>query len=583
LPDFQRDWVWDDIHIRSLIASISLAYPIGAIMLLETGGNGIRLKPRLVQGVTVPDDTEPTSLILDGQQRLTSLYLALGTVEAVQTRSEKGVDIQRYYYLDIAKCLDPTEDRIDAVVSVPPNRKLTVDFGREVVLDISTPEKEYEQRLLPLSVLYDENEYQDWRREHQQRNLDDRERYREFDQFEREVVRAFTNYKVPTIVLPRETPKEAVCQVFERVNTGGVTLTVFELVTATFAADGHNLRDDWQGEDEESGRKGDLHSVSPLEGVEATDFLTCVTLYASHAKRADNPNATISCKRRDVLDLGLDEYRAHADAVQQGFIDAAHLLNRERVFEAKNIPYQSQLVPLAAACAALGTRVYEDPVQDKLARWYWCGVFGELYGSATESRYAFDVPDIVSWVDGGPEPRTVQEASFAPTRLLGMQTRQSAAYKGIIALLIDEGSQDFVNGNPIELTTYANMAIEIHHIFPKKHCEDQQYARRKWNSIVNKAPLTSHTNGAIGGHAPSKYLDGIERKYKICSARLDGILRTHAINPELLREDDFDWFIQDRATRLLDLIGGAMGKTITGRDSDEVVQEFGDRLIETVT
>lgn len=56
----------------------------------------------------------------------------------------------------------------------------------------------------------------------------------------------FQQYKVPVIRLTKETPKEAVCQVFEAVNTGGVSLSVFELLTATFASDNFHLRDDWE-------------------------------------------------------------------------------------------------------------------------------------------------------------------------------------------------------------------------------------------------------------------------------------------------------------------------------------------------
>src|SRR5271163_3703232 len=77
LPDFQRGWVWDDDHIRALIASVSMSYPIGAVMLLETGGAGIRFKPRLFEGVELTGHVEPAKLALDGQQRLTSLYMAL--------------------------------------------------------------------------------------------------------------------------------------------------------------------------------------------------------------------------------------------------------------------------------------------------------------------------------------------------------------------------------------------------------------------------------------------------------------------------------------------------------------------------
>jgi hypothetical protein len=155
LPDFQRGWVWDDNHIRSLLASVSLSYPIGAVMLLETGGNGVRFKPRRLEGATFPEGTLPERLILDGQQRLTSLFLSLKSGKPVPTKTEKGQRIDRFYYLDIAKCLDEAMDRMDAVVSLPPDRKLTTDFGRSVLLDASTQEKEYELGLIPLSVLMD--------------------------------------------------------------------------------------------------------------------------------------------------------------------------------------------------------------------------------------------------------------------------------------------------------------------------------------------------------------------------------------------------------------------------------------------
>src|ERR1700722_9529818 len=74
LPDFQRSWVWDEDRIKSLIASVSRAFPIGALMTLETGGE-IDFKPRLIEGASIEaGTTKPQSLLLDGQQRMTSLY-----------------------------------------------------------------------------------------------------------------------------------------------------------------------------------------------------------------------------------------------------------------------------------------------------------------------------------------------------------------------------------------------------------------------------------------------------------------------------------------------------------------------------
>src|SRR4029078_12642538 len=74
LPDFQRSWVWDEDRIKSLIASVSRAFPVGALMSLQAGGP-VNFKPRPVEGAP-PDAKQvaPQSLLLDGQQRMTSLY-----------------------------------------------------------------------------------------------------------------------------------------------------------------------------------------------------------------------------------------------------------------------------------------------------------------------------------------------------------------------------------------------------------------------------------------------------------------------------------------------------------------------------
>ena len=135
LPDFQRGWVWDDNRIKALIASITNGFPIGATMFLEYGNENIRFKYRVIEGVSA-QNTTPTKLILDGQQRLTSIYSALFSPNPVHTKTDKGKDIQRYYYIDIEKALNPEVDRIDAIVSIPETKIITSNFGRNVDLDI---------------------------------------------------------------------------------------------------------------------------------------------------------------------------------------------------------------------------------------------------------------------------------------------------------------------------------------------------------------------------------------------------------------------------------------------------------------
>ncbi|HKI20793.1 MAG TPA: hypothetical protein VKA15_23075, partial [Isosphaeraceae bacterium] len=243
-----------------------------------------------------------------------------------------------------------------------------------------------------------------------------------------------------------------------------------------------------------------------LKEVDSDDFLASLTLLATYRRKLSDGKTAVSCKRKDVLKLTLGEYKALADQVEKGMIDSAKLLAREKIFDNATLPYVTQLVPLAAICAVLGHRFEEDPVKRHLCRWYWCGVFGEQYGGANETRFAYDMQDVLAWLDGGDEPRTIRDASFAPTRLLTLQTRLSAAYKGLMALLIQAGGNDLLSGDPIALTTYFDTAVDIHHIFPRAYCERQKYDRQRWNSIVNKAPLSGRTNRIIGGKAPSEYL-----------------------------------------------------------------------------
>ena len=149
LPDFQRSWVWDDDRIKALIASVVHCYPVGAAMFLEYGNDNIRFKYRTIEGSAAEGKgIVPTELILDGQQRLTSLYSALYSQNAVKTctKTEKGKVIYRYYYIDIEKALDPKSDVNDVVISVPKTRIMTMNFGRDVILDLSTREKEFKEK-----------------------------------------------------------------------------------------------------------------------------------------------------------------------------------------------------------------------------------------------------------------------------------------------------------------------------------------------------------------------------------------------------------------------------------------------------
>lgn len=567
LPDFQRGWVWDDNRIKALIASITNGFPVGAAMFLEYGNANIRFKYRVIEGSPAQGVT-PYELILDGQQRLTSIYSSLFSPNPVHTRTDKGKDIQRYYYIDIEKALDPDVDRVDAIVSVPETRMVTSNFGRDIDLDLSSPYKEFEHKMFPLNIILDTPKTFLWQQEYLKYH--NNTVVTEYMDFQTKIIMPVIQYKMPVILLDKNTPKEAVCQVFENVNTGGVSLTVFELVTAIFAMDDFELRKDWEDRQKKY-FDGDLLSV-----ITATDFLTACTLLSTYKK-----GGTVSCKKKDVLNLSLAEYKKYADDLTAGFVEAEKILEEERIFSSKDLPYTTQFIPLAVLCTLLaeGNKIKVANIKNKIKQWYWCGVFGEMYGGANETRYVYDAVGVMEWIaDETKVPRTVQESYFNPTRLLGLQSRLSAAYKGIMALVLKNHCQDFISGREMDFTVYKAENIDIHHIFPRAYCESQKYDKTLWNSVVNKTPITYSTNREIGGVAPSVYLSKIENKGQVAGDALDKYVSTHWIDVSCCRSDDFHGHIISRAKMLLAAIENATGKTIAGKDSEEVVSSFGEAL-----
>lgn len=582
LPDFQRGWVWDDEHIRSLLVSITRSFPIGAVMLLETGGEA-RFQMRLIEGVELPGETAALAeqLILDGQQRLTSLTQVLKLRKPVATRDEKKRELKVHYYIRIEKALEGPEALVDAFVVVDEDRTQRTNFGRDIKLDLSTPEKEFEAMHFPCDQILNSDAWEEGL------NAAFPERFALYMKFRTSILKPFREYQVPVIALKKETSKEAVCLVFEKVNTGGVPLSVFELVTATWAADGFNLRDDWFGPRGGKGRHQNLAKRPLLKDLQPTDFLQGISLlHTSERRELDRAAgktgkdlAAVTAKREHVLVLPLAAYRKWAAPLTEGFLEADRFLRDQGFHHPKFLPYRSQVVPLAAVLAKIGERWLEPQIKSKLSRWFWCGVLGELYGGAIETRIALDMQDLLAWVNdvAAPEPVTVQGAGFQPNRLDTLRSRTSAAYRGLYVLLQRDGAMDFFwKARMVDLDR-DERSIDIHHIFPRKWCEDANIPDNVFNSIINKTAISYKANRMIGGKAPSKYLDQIQRHAQVKSddSTMDAILRSHLIDPAQLRADQFEPFYQARKAALLSLVAGAMGKSLAPA-SESVPEDASD-------
>jgi len=208
LPDFQREWKWDNDHIVSLLASVSQGYPVGVVMTLEVGDTSVSFAPKPLAGVHKVA-VSPSELLLDGQQRLTSLYQALASDKPVDTIDARRKRLTRWYYIDIAKALDPEADREEAIVSVPEDRKLRDNFGHTVIADYSTTELECQAEMFPLSIILDTGKLFNWHNIYMATGTtNSTERSAHWTAFYNAVLANFIHYKVPVIRLLREPPRK---------------------------------------------------------------------------------------------------------------------------------------------------------------------------------------------------------------------------------------------------------------------------------------------------------------------------------------------------------------------------------------
>ena len=164
------------------------------------------------------------------------------------------------------------------------------------------------------------------------------------------------------------------------------------------------------------------------------------------------------------------------------------------------------------------------------------------------------------------------------SRLHSLRTRGAAAYKGIYALSAGQRAHDWMKGHALDKVKYVNVAVDIHHVFPQKWCLDNKINDERRESIVNKTPLSAETNRTIGGSAPADYLKVIEKKARVDEDRVDGLLRTHLVDPQAMRASDFDAHFTRRREALVQLVGKAIGKAVqrdvSAGEPEETLEHF---------
>lgn len=518
LPDFQRDFVWEPTATQELIVSIAYNYPAGSILRVRDAKKVF--SAREFEGSPPLNGAKHTFLVLDGQQRLTSLYQAF-----------YGAGEHRYF-LDLRRLIDGA-DFEEAIFHVRTTTK------RAKALD--TFACQAEELTLPLSVLKGgAGGFLQWLLQ-VTNPLPGEQRTAMLDALTRineEWIKTIDDYHFPVVTLSDKTEPDALCTIFETLNRTGVKLSVFELLTARFWPQDINLRALWDKTLAEHPIIADFE-VDPyyvLQGIS----LAC--------RRAP------SCKRGDVLNLTAAEVSDWWNTVARGLATGLEILRDDcKVMLPKWLPYQTILPPVAAVVARVGSPKTAEAgaYREKLKRWFWCSVFGQAYESSPNSTSARDVTELVQWLAGGEPPETVSSFRFDPLALRDVTPRQRSIYRGTICLILGGGARDFHTQSVITGKLMEDEGIDDHHVFPAGYLEDRGVSTaRTRDCVLNRTLIDRTTNQMIGKRAPSDYLAEIRDTPGFPFAT---VLASHALpsgpDSPLLR-DDYESFLAWRQERL---------------------------------
>jgi hypothetical protein len=520
LPDFQRSFVWAPDETRELLVSMIRSFPAGALLFLQ--GGGATFKARAAEGA--PQMTgRPSFLVLDGQQRLTSLYQAI-----------YGVGDSRFF-LDLGALLGGAE--VDQAVKV---------FSVERAAPLDGIKAQARALMMPLAAVRDFGAAR-WRDAVVPRRDDeDRERVRDLlREIEYACIDPLVKYAFPVTVLPEDTRLEAVCTIFETLNRTGRPLTPFELISARAFAGGHSLYDLWNSALERYPILGDF-------GIKPYYLLQGIALRLG-----------LSCKRRSVINLPADDIARGWDSVVDSMAAVLLLLRNEcGVLTPKWLPYEPMLIPVATVWneVAATTGPAHGAMRSKLKTWFWCASFTGEYESSSATLAERDTPALKSWLAGGDEPEVVSAFDWNPERWRTVTTRQQGLYRATIALTLLERPRDFHTGAPLTPELIEAGRIDDHHVFPRAYLRSVGKGEQV-DFVLNHCLIDRSTNIRISNQPPSAYLEGIRGEL---GPTLDEVLRSQMLpaGPDSpLYTDDFDAFLELRRRTLQAALASATGKS----------------------
>ncbi len=497
VPPFQRGYVWKQEQVIELLDSVRSDYPIGTCLLWKTSKQ-LRSR-RNIGGFLLPDKTPeyPIHYILDGQQRLSTLYAVLGantTVDPSDPKYRIEADLFDIWFdLDTQKFLPKA--RLDATHS---NLKLkgmfnAVEFFAQV--NKFSPEKQ---------------------------------------KIATELLSTFNNFEIPMI----ETDKREIQEVgiiFERINSTGTKLSTLDLMVAWTWDDSFHLKEqmDELAETLEEKSFGDLPDKIILQCISGI-------LVKQTSTKA-------------ILGLPSADVKAKFPVLTESLVRTIDFLSTQLNMGSTDfLPHAQQIVALSTFFA--NKPAATAPEAKVIKQWFWKTSFSRRYSESTDDKMDADIAFMAKVAAGTAADANEYSHTVTPQLLIDQKFSKSNNYARALLLLLAQKV-------PLDLVTHTRIDInralsqynrkEYHHIFPQAFLKERKVPVEKISSLSNFCMLSADSNRKISKKAPSAYVPEYipDMQYK-------PVLESNLmpLNKDIYNTDNYDEFLRKRAELIVQTV-----------------------------
>lgn len=551
LPQFQRSFVWSPGDVQELLVSVFKQYFIGSLLLIDIDPHSPPFALRAVEGSNISEQALQgisSRLLLDGQQRITSLYYAFYAPDILLKGRAK---YPTRFFVDLKKFF---EDDVDNAIFYQSENKCKLD-------ELEVGDWQFQNLIVPLKELLGwsrwRGAYTRWLATTRPEELTEWTINQSPD-WDKKVNSVF-NYDTSVLTLSRIDANnsyqlEEICTIFEKLNSTGVKLTVFDLLTARLYPKGIHLDELWNEALKES------EIFSQFGRIDKSAFgvlvLRCIGLMRG-----------VEIKSKALINLSHENFNRDWRRAIRYFDEAYTRLTSLQddgfgVFDQKWLPYTTMIPVLAALLARRDSLDSFKKAQatQAIQWWYWGAVFTGRFTGPVETFTQRDYNDLTKYFEDDEQyPEVFREVHSGILRdeadfsLLQVARSGNTLYKAIMCLLALNDARDFRKNESITFSR-----LEDHHIFPrswlrKNHTETNLGGSLTvlHNTIVNRTLISAETNGAISSKPPGDYLhdDSI-----IAQDKVREILQRHFIDDvsfQALDQNEYEQFLFQRQSAIL--------------------------------